>query len=119
MRDHNAARCQRRIGLAQGAGDIVIAEPVKAVAPDTLIVECVRNRIDFVHARHGPVEGGVETGDLGGIREGRAGGADPGQAMRLMQGGQRHQGLERRLHGIVDHHRGGEIGAAMDDAVAA
>jgi hypothetical protein len=78
------------------AGDVVIAQPVKAVAAHALVVEAAGQREGVVDPGVAAVEGGVETGHLHGVGEGRDGGATPGEVVGLVQRRERGERVETR-----------------------
>ena len=65
----------------------------------------------------GAVEGGVETGDLHGVRKRALRGADAGQIVRLVQRRQRAELLQFRKPLRVEHDGFGERDAAMHHPV--
>ena len=91
---------------------------MKAVAADAVVMEAARQGEPVGELRMGAVEGGIEAGDLGQVRLASGDRADAGEVVRLMQRGERAERLELGEHGIVDPHRGGELGAAVDHPVA-
>ena len=91
---------------------------MKAVAADAVLVEFARQRIGVVDPGMGAVKGGVEAGDLHGLREGGLRGADAGKVVRLVQRRQRIQPLQYRELPRVEHDGFAEVDAAMDDPVA-
>jgi hypothetical protein len=112
----------RRIALHDLAGagsDIAVARAMESVAADlVLVIELARQTVHVGGRRHGLVEGCIEHRDI------RCPGhelhrfVDADEVRRIVQRGQFDVLLDRREHGRIDDHRGGELFAAMDDAVS-
>ena len=64
MRGNDAARRKRGVDLGKAPGDIFIGKAMKAVAPDTLVMQRARKRKARSDNRLVVVEGGVKAGDL-------------------------------------------------------
>ena len=99
------------------SGDEFIRETVKAVTPHTVFKIAARKRKDIVHKGMLAVKGRVEAGNLRGSREGCAGTLNTREVMRLMERRQRFERFQLFKDDVIDQNRGGEIDAAMDDAV--
>ena len=91
---------------------------MKAVAAHPLLIECLRNGEMVRDRGMAAVEGGVEAGHLGQLRQASAQDLDRGEIVGLMQGRQRDQGLDPGNDRIVNEDRCGEASAAMDDPMA-
>jgi hypothetical protein len=64
------------------------------------------------------VEGGVEDGHVGHARQALHGDPDAFEVHRVVQRGEHRQGFDLADHLRGDHHRAGELAAAMHDPVA-
>ena len=117
MGDHHTAACQPRCALLQRSGDIFVRQAVEAVSPDAGIMQCARQGEAAGDVSVAAVEGGIEAGHLRQVRVRRGQRADRSQIVRLVQRGERNQPLQIPHDGLVDQHRRGEAGAAMDDAM--
>ena len=104
-----------RRGLRQGLGDIFIGKAVKAVAPDALGVEAMRDGVMVRERVMVAMKRGVEAGDLRQRRKILQQRADRRQIVGLMQRRQRGEALEARHDGGVDQDRTGVVRPAMDD----
>ncbi|MPL97123.1 hypothetical protein SDC9_43311 [bioreactor metagenome] len=118
MRHHHPALVQRGLGPGQLAGDVVIAQPVEAVAPHALLVIAPRQRIGVVDEGMLAVEGGVETGDVRHAGEGVDRSTHTGKVVRLMQRREGRKARELLHRRLGEAQRLGMVHAAMHDAVA-
>jgi hypothetical protein len=84
MRHDDPAGREMRGAAGQFARDVVVAQPVEAVAPHALVVERAGQREGVVHEGMA-VKGGVEAGHLRHARKGRHRGADAREVVRLVQ----------------------------------
>ena len=105
MRDHHAAIIEARCDLFQALRDIVIAEPVKPIAPHALVIIALRQGKGVIHPRMRPVECGIETGDLRCIRKRRARRADTGKAIGLVQRRKGDKARQRFNHAVINADR--------------
>ena len=105
------------ITLREGPGHVVIAKPVEAKAPHTLIVEPPGQRESVVDPRMPAVKSSVETADLPGVWKGQSCSLDTGKVVRLMEGreGDKQRELLDDLRCQV--HRAGEVHATMGNPV--
>jgi hypothetical protein len=76
------------------AGDVIVAQPVEAVAPHAFVVEAARQGEGVVDPWVAAVKGGVEAGHLHRLGEGRDGRAHPGEVVGLVQRRQRAERVE-------------------------
>ena len=115
MGDDHPALGEARIVVFQDGRDVVVGQPVEAVAPHAALAHLARQREQARDVGLGLVEGGVEAGDLRHPRKAAAHDPDRLQVVGLMQRRERHQRFKRLDDGFVDQHRTGEGLAAMDD----
>jgi hypothetical protein len=94
MGDDDAALRERRVIGGELAGDVIVAQPVEAVAPHAFVVEAARQGEGVVDPWVAAVKGGVEAGHLHRLGEGRDGGAHPGEVVGLVQRRQRAERVE-------------------------
>ena len=91
---------------------------MEAVAADAvLLAPLCRHRVGVGHRRHGLVERRVEHRHLGYVGEQPAADVDALQVGGVVQRSQRHQRGHGSDQGVVDQHRLGEPGSAVDHAV--
>ena len=100
-------------------GNIAVAAAVEAVAPDHVVrVILIRQGIHIGPPGHGLMEGGVEHGHLGHAGHGLLTGLDALEVGGIVEGAQGDDRPDAFLHGLVHDGGGGELLAAMEDAVA-
>ena len=117
MRDDHPALGETRIVVFQDGRDVVVGQPMEAVAPHAALAHLARQGEQARDVGLGLMEGRVETGNLRHPRQAAAHDPDRLQVMGLMQRRERHQRLKRLEDGFVDQHRAGKGRAAMDDPV--
>ena len=117
MRDHDAACMKLGFGRGEFARDVVVAQPVEAVAAHALFVEPARECESVVHEGVVAVKGGVEAGDLRRVREGVERGAHARKVMRLMERRERREFGEFGHQVVGDALGRGMVDAAMHDPV--
>ena len=86
-----SARRRLRVESRQHGGDVLVRQAVEPVAPDARLVQLGRQRESLRDVGIGPVEGGVEAGDLRQIRHPLQQQGDRRQVVGLMQGGERDE----------------------------
>ena len=104
--------------LPQRPDDVFVGQPVEPVAPHALVVIGARQGECVVHERMAAVERRVEACDLRRSGKGLDRRLDAGDVVRLVKGRERDELAELDEHGLVDEHRRGEVGPAVDDAMA-
>ena len=114
MAGHDPTRRQRRVDLAQAARDVLVGQPVEAIAAHARLVPAVGDGEAVRDLGVRAVKGRVEAGHLGDVRVAAANLPDRGQIVGLMQRGQRDKTVEIGQDGIVHPHRGRIVGTAMD-----
>jgi hypothetical protein len=87
---------------------------MKTVAAHACVHEPIRNGEAASHLRHRGVERGVEAHHLGKQRMARAHGLDPGDRRRQMERRERHHRAQARQRRVVDEHRLGVLGSAVN-----
>ncbi len=90
---------------------------MKAVAANALGRQLPGQGEFLRHRRLRSVEGRVEAGNLRERRHNGANGADRREMVRLVQRSKRHQRFKRGNYFLIDQHRFGIGGAAVDDAM--
>ncbi len=90
---------------------------MKAVAPHTGLEEFLRQRKPLYELGIAAVEGGIEAGDLRGIRRTFHQHPDRRKVMGLVQRGEWDEVLEPVEHGVVHANRRGVFRAPVHDAV--
>ena len=118
MRDDHPALGETGIVVFQDGRDVVVGQPVEAVAPNAALAHFARQGEQSRDVRLGLMEGSIETGDLRHPRKAASHDPDRLQVMGLMQRRERHQRLKRLEDGFVDQHRAGIGRAAVDDPVS-
>jgi hypothetical protein len=107
MRDNDAPGGETERDLAPAARDVFIAKAMKPVVADTRVLVFPRQREARGDRRHCVMKGGIEAGDLRQARPQRHDRSHRRETMRLVQGCQRRQCLQRRqdrvghLHGAL------------------
>jgi hypothetical protein len=114
--DHPAAGNRWRDDW-QGAGNVLVGQPVETVAAHTALEVLVRQAVELRDPLLRLVEGGVEAGDLRQIRLYLLHGTDRRQVVRLVQRRQRDEVLESPHRFRRHQQRCRVIGSAMHDAV--
>ena len=100
-------------------GDVAVGAAVEAVAADAFVlVQLVGQAVEVGVGRQGLVEGGVEDRHVGHAGQALHGDPDAVEVDRVVQRGEHRQGLDLADHLRGDHHRAGELAAAMHDPVA-
>ena len=92
-------------------------EAVEAVALHALVEQRAGQGVAAHEVGVGAVEGGVEGGGLPQVGPDVPYGTDEANALGLVQGGQRHERLDRRERVVRDRHGPVETVAAMDHPV--
>ena len=118
MGDDDVLARDLRRDRPQLAHDIFVGEPVEAVAAHALVVIGARQGEGVGDEGVAAMERGVEAGDLRRRRECLHRRLDAGDVVRLVQRRERDERPQLRERRLVDQHRVGEVGPAMDDAVA-
>jgi hypothetical protein len=103
-------RFQRNVAV-RGAVEAVATDPV-------LLVEVVGQAVQVGVGRQGLVEGGVEDGHVGHVRQLPHGLADAFHVDRVVQRRKDRQGFDVGNHRGGDDHGAGKLAAPMDDPVA-
>ena len=67
MSDDDALRLYFNAGLAEGFDDVLVGKPVEPEAANALVKELARQTRQLSNARHRPVKGRIEAGNLGDI----------------------------------------------------
>ena len=117
MGDDNILAGDLRRHFAQLPRDELIGKAVEAVTADARVVIGARQSESVVNEGMAAMESGVEAGDLRDRRERLHRRQDPRKVMRLVQGGERNEALQRGDHRFVDQLRLGEVRAAVHDAM--
>ncbi len=115
--DHPAARDLGRDGR-QNRRDVLVREPVEAIALHAAAAEIARQRNDFGDHRLAAMEAGIETGDLGHAWQSLGHRIDRVEVVGLMERRERHQRAEIRHDLRRDDGRLRVIRAAVHDAMA-
>ena len=110
--DAARASCSR-----QHRGDVLVRQPVEAVAPHAAVSDRRRQRERLRQGRRGLVERRVEARDLDQIGTSFGDRANRQQVVRLVQGREGHELGERVERGRVDAHRRRVDAAAVHHAV--
>ena len=98
---------------------IVVAGPVEPVLADAvLLVIFVGDRVKIGLRRHGLVELGVENTNVRDPRHRRFARLNPGEVGRIVQRPERETLPDDLLDLLVDHHRGGNLLAAVENPVS-
>ncbi|MNZ43896.1 hypothetical protein D3C78_615100 [compost metagenome] len=116
--DHHPAGSRRWVQLRQDAGDVLVGQPVEAVAPHAALGDGRRQGEHLREFGLPAMEGGVEAGHLGQLRRPLGDGADRRQVVRLVQRGERVEAGEPLQYPAVHPGRPGELLAAVDHPVA-
>ena len=106
------------VDLPHPPRDIFVRQTVETKPSHAPLVKFARQRIGVVDEGVAAMKGGVETDDLRHAREGRVGGLDPREIMRLVERGQRRQRPQIRENRRVHDRRRGMVQPAVHDAVA-
>src|SRR6185312_2947498 len=93
-------------------------DAVESVATHPLCRNGGRQREFLRQRRCTPVEGRIETRDLRKLRRNGVESPDRRKMVRLMQGRQRHQRIERSDHRVIDENGSTVALPTMDDAMA-
>ena len=117
MRHHQTPFVQIRVAGFDKAGDVIVAEAMKPIPPDALVVKRARQGKGVIDPWMAAMKRGVKTADLNRARKGHARSLDPGEVMGLVQRGQRVVPGERLNHITGQMHRRGERCTAVDDPV--
>ncbi len=107
-----------RVELRQHRGDVLVAQPVEAVAPHARLVQLVGQREHLGDLGIGAMKRRVEARDLRYVGRAMQYCANRREVMRLVQRRQRHEPVKRREHRCVGPHWLRVLHAAVHDPVA-
>jgi len=104
--------------LRDTVGHDVVARSMEAITADAvLLVQLVREGVQVRAFREGGMEGGVEHGDVRGVRQRGARGVDAGEVGGVVEGRERREGIEIGENLVIEDDRFGVALPTMHHAV--